>query len=412
MNLSLFIAKRYFRSKKKKNFIQVIAIISMVAVAVGTAALIIVLSVFNGLEELIRDSYNTFDPEIKVMPVKGKSFVFSDSIKQEVAKIEGVKIITEVIEDNALVRYREAQMVVKLKGVSDNFIDQHRIDRAMVYGDLALKKGNTNYAILGRGVQYVLSVSPTDEFYALRFFYPKQSTVNRSGGLSLTTGNLYNQKNILPGGVFAIEQQFDANYVIVPLAFTNDLFNYGDKRTALEIKTTNEESVGSVQKKLQAVLGTEFEVLNSDEQHSGLLRAIKIEKFFVYLTFSFILAIASFNIFFSLSMLAIDKQKDISVLFTMGANNSMVRSIFLFEGAIIAFAGAAIGLVAALIICWIQQTFGIVSMGMQTAIVDAYPVKMQVSDFIITAISIITITFFASYRPAAIASGTEIKDYL
>jgi lipoprotein-releasing system permease protein len=170
--------------------------------------------------------------------------------------------------------------------------------------------------------------------------------------------------------------------------------------------------VGDVQQNLQAILGNQFEVLNSDEQHAGLLRAIKIEKLFVYLTFSFILAIASFNIFFSLSMLAIEKQKDIAMLFAMGATHRTVKSIFIYEGTIIAFTGAAAGLVMALALCWVQQTFGIVSMGMQTAIVDAYPVKMQFTDFLFTAFSIIVITFFAAYRPATIASHTEIKDYL
>jgi lipoprotein-releasing system permease protein len=411
LNLSLFIAKRYFRSKKKRNFIQVISIISMMAVAIGTAALIIVLSVFNGLEELIRDSYNTFDPEIKVVPAQGKSFVVTDSLLNSLSAVEGIDIITEVIEDNALALYRDAQMLIKLKGVSNNFIDQHRIDKAMVYGELNLQKGNVNYAILGRGVQYALSIAPADEFYALRIYYPKKSGLSSVRSINLS-GNAYNQKSILPGGVFAIEQQFDSQYVIVPLSFAQELFDYEDRRTALEIKTTPESSVREVQQKLQSLLGSAFKVLNSDEQHAGLLRAIKIEKLFVYLTFSFILAIASFNIFFSLSMLAIEKKKDVAMLFAMGATRRTVKSIFLYEGAIIALTGATIGLVIALALCWVQQEFGIVSMGMQTAIVDAYPVKMQFSDFFFTALSIIVITFFAAYRPASIASHTEIKDYL
>ena len=411
MNLSLFIAKRYFRSKKKRNFIQVISIISMMAVAIGTAALIIVLSVFNGLEELIRDSYNTFDPEIKVVPAQGKSFVVTDSLMNTLSQIEGVDIITEVIEDNAVARYRDAHTLVKLKGVSKNFIDQHRIDKAIVYGELNLQKGNVNYAILGRGVQYALSIAPADEFYALRIYYPKKSGLSSVRSINLS-GNAYNQKSILPGGVFAIEQQFDSQYVIVPLSFAQELFDYEDRRTALEIKTTPESSVREVQQKLQSLLGNAFKVLNSDEQHAGLLRAIKIEKLFVYLTFSFILAIASFNIFFSLSMVAIEKKKDVAMLFAMGATRRTVKSIFLYEGAIIALTGATIGLVIALALCWVQQEFGIVSMGMQTAIVDAYPVKMQFSDFFFTAVSIIVITFFAAYRPASIASHTEIKDYL
>ncbi len=383
----------------------------MIAVAVGTAALIIVLSVFNGLEDLIRSSYNTFDPELKVVPAQGKSFVLTDSLYSRLSAIGGVDIITEVIEDNALARYRDATMIVNLKGVSNNFIDQHRIDRAMIHGELALQKENVNYAILGQGVQYMLSIAPADEFYPIKMYYPKKSGLGTAGGLSLS-GNPYNQEGILPGGVFAIEDPIDSKYVIVPLGFAQKLFGYDNRRTALEIKTTEESSEREVQQNLRSLLGDEFEVLNSDEQHAGLLRAIKIEKLFVYLTFTFILAIASFNIFFSLSMLAIEKKKDIAMLFAMGATRRTVKSIFVYEGAIIAITGAAVGLVIALLLCWAQQEFGIVSMGMQTAIVDAYPVKMQFTDFFFTAISIIIITFFAAYRPASIASHTEIKDYL
>ncbi|WPP53513.1 ABC transporter permease [Catalinimonas niigatensis] len=410
MNLSLLIARRYFRSKNKKNFIQVISNISMIGVAIGTMALVVVLSVFNGLEDLIRESYNTFDPEIKIVPQTGKSFDVSDSLINVIQQLEGVSLVTEVIEDNALVRYQDAQMVVKLKGVSENFVAQDRLNKAMVHGELILEKEGKNFAILGRGVQYTLSVSPSNDFYALQVFSPKRETESGFNPDPMT--RYFKRRNIMPGGVFAIEKQFDANYVIVPLDFAANLFDYTGKRTALEIKTTDEESINRVQDRLQETLGNHLKVLNSDEQHESLLRAIKIEKLFVYLTFSFILAVASFNIFFSLSMLAIDKKKDIAMLIAMGANKKVVRSVFLNEGAIIAFIGTISGLTVGFIICWTQQTFGLVSMGMQTAIVDAYPVKMQFSDFFFTAVSITIITFLASYRPASIAARTEVKDFL
>ncbi|WKN33324.1 FtsX-like permease family protein [Porifericola rhodea] len=410
MNLSLLIARRYFRSKKKKNFIQVISNISMVGVAIGTMALVIVLSVFNGLENLIRESYNTFDPEIKVIPSEGKSFSVSDSLIQAIQNLEGIALVTEVIEDNALVRYQGAQMVVKLKGVSGNFVEQGRLDKAMVHGELALEKDGKNFAILGRGVQYTLSVSPTNDFYALQIYSPKRE--RESGFNPDPMTRYFKRRNIMPGGVFAIEKQFDANYVIVPLDFAANLFDYTGQRTALEIKTAEGIKISKVQDQLQEVLGDSMQVLNSDQQHESLLRAIKIEKLFVYLTFSFILAVASFNIFFSLSMLAIDKKKDIAMLIAMGASKKIVRSIFLYEGAIIAFIGTVSGLTVGLLVCWAQQTFGLISMGMQTAIVDAYPVKMQFTDFFYTAISITIITFLASYRPASIAARTEVKDFL
>lgn len=409
MKLPLFIARRYFFTRRKKSFIQFLTLISVVGVAVGTAALIIVLSVFNGLEDLIRTAYNTFDPELKITPAKGKSFEITDSLRQVVEQVEGVDVVTEVIEDNALVKFRNAQTVVKLKGVSESFLQQSKLSRGLVNGELKLKDDKRPYAIIGRGIQYVLSIPPDNDFYAMQVFYPKR--LQRRGSLN-PGGSFVNQRNIMPAGIFAVEQQYDASYVIVPLSFAEQLMDYQNRRTGLEVKSAGNFTTGQVQEALQQVLGSAFQVLNSDQQHASLLRAIKIEKLFVYLTFSFILAVASFNIFFSLSMLAIDKQKDMSVLFTMGATHRAIRSIFLQEGAIIAFSGAALGLMGGFIVCFLQQEYGFVSMGMQTAIVDAYPVQMQFSDFLFTALSIILITIVASFRPAVLAARVDVKEYI
>lgn len=379
----------------------------MVGVAIGTMALVIVLSVFNGLEDLIRSLYSSFDPEIKITASTGKSFEIDDHFLEKINNVKGVDIVTEVIEDNAYARYRDAEMVVKIKGVGNNFIDQQRIDQTIVHGELKLKKEGINYAIIGRGVQYMLGISPSNDFYTLQLFYPKNI---RPGSLSAT--NIYNQRNILPGAIFAIEKQYDESYVFVPLDFAQELMEYGNKRTSLEIKASPGANIRTLQNSLKELLGEDFKVLNSDEQHSGLLRAIKIEKLFVFITFSFILAVASFNIFFSLTMLAIDKKKDIAILYAMGATDKIIRGVFLKEGALIAFIGAASGLGLGLLICWLQQTYGLVSMGMQTSVLDAYPVKMKFTDFIYTGLSIILITFLASFRPAILATKANIKDNL
>jgi len=335
----------------------------MIGVAIGTMALVIVLSVFNGLEDLIRSLYSSFDPEIKVTAITGKSFIVEDSLLTKISEIEGVEIVTEVIEDNAYVRYRDSELIVKIKGVGDNFTEQNRMDNTIVHGELKLKREGINYALIGRGVQYALGISPDNDFYTLQIFYPKNI---RPG--SLNPSSLYSQKNILPGGIFAIEKQYDESYIFVPLDFAVSLMDYGNKRTSLEIKTTEQASISDVQANLKRILGNEFQILNSDEQHSSLLRAIKIEKLFVFITFSFILAVASFNIFFSLTMLAIDKKKDIAILYAIGATDKIVKNIFLKEGAIIAFTGAITGLLLGLIICWLQETYGLVSMGMQTSV--------------------------------------------
>lgn len=376
----------------------------MLGVAIGTAALVIVLSVFNGLEDLIRSLHSTFDPEIKVTSTMGKSFEINDALYGELSTIEGIEVITEVIEDIALVKYRDAPTIVKIKGVSENFLNQTQLGNSIVAGELKLHEKGVDYAIIGRGIQYALSISPSNEFYTLQVFYPRNVRVG-----TIDPSKLYNRKNILPGAIFAIEKQYDENYIFVPLDFASDLFEYGNKRSSLEIKTKPEARISQVQSNIKAALGDDFQVLNRDEQHSTLLKAIHIEKLFVFITFSFILAIASFNIFFSLTMLAIDKKKDIAVLYALGANDSIIKKIFIAEGAIIAFSGAIFGLLIGLLVCWTQQTFGIVSMGMQTSVLDAYPVKMQFQDFLYTAISIIIITFLASYRPAQIATRSQLK---
>lgn len=374
----------------------------MLVVAVGTIALIVVLSVFNGLEGLIRTLYSTFDAELRIVPEKGKTFELTDELIALVEQTEGVAFITEVAEDNALVRYQDAEKVVKIKGVSKEFMEQQRLDRAIVQGELRFKNGEVPLAILGAGVRNELSVSLENDFYVLRLYYPRNV---RPG--TLDPSKYYIQQNIKPGGVFSIEKQYDDNYIFVPLDFALRLFDYGSRRSALEIATSPEVSVRKVQNRLRESLPPGLLVQNSDEQHSSLLRAIYIEKLFVYIAFTFILAVASFNIFFALTMLAIDKRKDIAVLFSMGASKKLVRNIFLAEGAIIALTGAIIGLVVGISIVLLQEQFGLVGMGMQTAVESAYPVKLQWTDLLFTSISIILITFLASFRPATIASNTS-----
>ena len=376
-----------------------ISIISMLIVAICTAALIIVLSVFNGLEGLLRSLYGSFDPQIKIEATKGKSFIFSDSLSRAIQNVEGVDIVTEVIEDYAYVKYRDADMVATIKGVSENFLEQNRIDTAIVSGELKLKENDVNYAIIGRGVQYSLSIMPGSDIYPLQVHYIKDV---KPGSIDIS--NLYSRRNILPGSVFAIEKNYDENYIFVPLEFARDLLDYGNKRTSLEIKVKEGFSIHKVEQDLTDKLGDDFKVLDNEEQHADLYKLLNLEKLFVFIAFSFIMAVGSINIFFALTMLAIDKKKDISILYAMGAGNRLIKSIFVSEGAIISLGGAAMGLVLGGLICWLQQTFGIVSMGMETSVMENYPVEMKVTDFVYTSLSLIFITLIISYRPAVIAT--------
>lgn len=370
-------------------------------------SLVIVLSVFNGLEDLIRELNQSFDPELKIEPVKGKSFEVSDKFLEGIKQVEGVEIVTQVVEDNAYVKYKDDEMVVKLKGVENNFVDHHRLDQNIVQGRLVLEEDGVNYAVIARGVQSALSINRLNNMYTLQFYYPKRG---RTSGLN--PANLTNHRVILPSGVYAIEKQYDMNYVFVPLEFAVSLLEYGNRRTSLEIKVASNYTISDVKENIKKHLGSGFNVLTSEEIHADFFKVLKIEKLFVFITFSFILAIASFNIFFSLTMLAIDKKRDIAILSSYGATKRLVKSIFLTEGALISFLGAFLGLFLGLMVCLIQQQFGVVSMGMATAVVDAYPVKMQFPDFFYTGLSIITITILASYRPAIIASRITIQGNL
>jgi lipoprotein-releasing system permease protein len=403
LNLSYFIAARYFRSKKKRNFITVLSTISMIGVAVGTMALVIVMSVFNGLEDLIKSLFASFDAELKIEVVEGKSFLISEEWLDCIRNLEGVAILTEVIEDNALLDYNGHQMVARIKGVSDNFLDQGRFSKGYFWGDTTLGDELRPAAILGRGVGFFLSVNLEDVNVPLKVFYPKAP---RSAA-SIDPTQLYASGILDPVAFFSVERQFDDEYVIAPLAFTRDLLNYGDKRTSLEIKVEDGMSINKVQSTLKAHLGPKFLVKNTDEQHAGLLRTVKLEKLFVFLTLTFILAIASFNIFFSLSMLAIEKKKDIAVLKAMGAPDRLIRSIFLKQGALIAFSGAIIGLIMGYFVCWMQEIFGLVSLGISSAVVDAYPIKIIWTDFLWISLAVIAITMVASWRPAWIASQVD-----
>ena len=379
----------------------------MIIVSICTAALIVVLSVFNGLEGLLRSMYSSFDPEIKIEAARGKTFEVDSAFLADIKNIEGVDIVTEVIEDYVYVRYRESNMVVTIKGVSENFIDQKRIDDAIVSGDLKLKDGNINYAIIGQGVQYMLTISPGNDLYPLQVHYTKDV---KPGQLDIS--KLYSKKSILVGSVFAIEKNYDENYIFVPLSFTEELLEYKNKRTSLEIKTSSGSNISTVQNQLKGKLGEDFKVLNNDEQHADLYKLLNLEKLFVFIAFSFILLVGSINIFFALSMLAIDKKKDIAVLYSLGATDQLIRRIFIFEGSIISLGGALIGLILGGLVCLAQQNFGLVSMGMETSILENYPVELQIQDFIYTFISLVVITLLISYRPAIIATRYGMLKHL
>ena len=404
MDLPYRIAKRYFFSRNKRSFISLIARIAMTGVAVGTMAMVVVLSVFNGMEDLNRKIFKTFDSDIKITPLEGKRFVVSDSLIKAIETVEGVRIVTQVIEDNALARYGNQQTIIRLKGVDSSFMSRRQLDTALIEGSLRLYGNNgTPYAIIAEGVRNALSISLAEILTPVELLYPKSGTKT----LNLTSSEAFNQIPIRPGGIFFIESRYD-DYIIAPLAIVESLMQYQGQRSALEIQTIPGYSEKDVSEVLAEKLGKNYVVKDRDSLNADLLRAIRVEKLFVAVTLSLIILVAAINIFFSLSMLAIEKKKDVTMLYALGATPAMIRKIFLAEGAIVAFSGATVGLIMGIGLCWMQMQYGFISMGMTTSLVDAYPVKLIWGDIFFTGAIIVIITLAVSYIPARRAAETGL----
>ena len=400
-----FIAKRYLFSKEKKNFIHIITLISVLGVAVATMALVVILSVFNGLEDLLRTVFRSFDPDLKVMPVKGKSFIVNNSKIGELLDIEGVLNVNPIVEDNALLKYENSQLVIKFKGVPDDYFASNQLDSILVEGNMLLSKDDKKYAIVGRGVHYYLNINLKNEFVPLQFWYPKLDQKQ-----ILDPEKAFNRLNVLPSGVFAVEKQFDDNYVFLPINDAIELMGYGHRRSYLELKLQKDYNVQEMKEKVQAIVGKEFSVLDEDEQHASLMKAIKVEKSFVFITFIVIIAIAALNILFSLTLTAIEKKKDVALLKAIGASTVFVRKVFVYQGFMIGLFGTILGLSVGYVICVLQEKYGFISMGMESALVDAYPIKVQGLDFLIVGLVVFIITVALGYKPALEASKQNLDE--
>jgi lipoprotein-releasing system permease protein len=397
LNLQFFIAKRYLLSKKTHNIINIISGISVTGITVGTMALIIVLSVFNGFESLVESLYNTFDPDLKITANVGKTFNAPDLPKYEILNIPGVVRYTEVIEENALLRYHSKQYLATIKGVSPDFEHLGGLDSMVVEGRAILQRDSFNFAVPGYGIAYFLGIDlniPTD---LLDVYMP-----NRTGNIgSLSPEESFTSEPIMVSGIFSVQQDFDSKFVIVPLRFARQLTGYSDELTSVEIGLKPGTDVDQVQSKLAELTGGKFKVKNRFQQQEVLYKIMKSEKLAIFLILSFILLIATFNVIGSLSMLILDKKKDIAVLRSLGANDRLIRRIFFTEGLLITFSGAIVGLILGLIICWLQQRFGLLKLqtGAGTFVVDAYPVKMMFSDFALVFVTVSAIGMAAAWYP-------------
>jgi len=317
-------------------------------VAIGTIALIVVLSVFNGFDNLVQSLFNSFDPDLKITSVIGKTFPANNEKIQMLEKADGILFLTKVVEENALLKYDERQYIATIKGVDENFVKMSGIDSMIIDGDFTLVKEGKPYAVIGQGVAVNLAVG-------LNFISPVIFYVPRNTKLiSMNPATAFNRKYIFPSGIFAIQQDFDSEYVIVPLFFARDLLGYTNEVSSIEIKVDPAYETSVVQENIRELVGPDFSVKNRFEQQELLYKIMKSEKWAIFFILTFILVVASFNIIGSLTMLIIEKKRDIGVLRSMGASLSMLRRIFLFEGWMISLLGAFSGLILGTLICWIR----------------------------------------------------------
>ena len=399
MNLSLFIAKRFFFSKKK-SFINFLSITAFLGVLVGTSSLIIVLSVFNGLEDLLKSLYINFNPEIKIVSNNSKYFIKNEEYITKINKIEGVDFVSKVIEDRAIASYNGYEIPVYIKGVDSSFSLQNRLNNNIVEGNFTLKKDSSSYAIVGRGIKYKMSLNLKDNFNNLILYSVSPDFSFIPSGIQKQP---FNQLSIIPSGVFAIEQQIDNNYIISSLNFAEKLFKKKNKITALELKINEKEDNDKIKTEIRNIVGGDYSVLTIEEQHSDLYKILKTEKLIVFIIFSFILIISSFNIFFLLSMHAIDKKRDLSILLSLGLTEKSIKKIFYFESIIISVLGIIIGGFLGVLLCVLQNEYGLVSLGMETAIIKYYPVTVKLSDLIMIVSIVFFISIVASIKPSLIA---------
>lgn len=394
MNLPFFLAKKYYFSRRKRGFIDFISLLSMLGVCVGTAALVIILSVFNGLEDLNRQIFKTIDPDLKISSLDGRPFRLSEQSVQALTSTKGVRYITPVIEENALARYGGAQMVVLLRGVDASFQQNSSLAKATVQGILLTEEKGYSFAFIGGGVYRGLNVNIADFQLPLEIWYPKNQKIN-----VLDPESNIQEVSITVSGVFTIEQRYD-NLVYLPIQVVDSLTEKKGKHSYVEVYVTEDTTPENVKKILQSDLGKQLKIQTRDEQNEALFRAIRIEKLFIFLSLLLIIGIASFNIFFSLTMLVIDKQEDIRTLRAIGAPSRLVFQTFLREGILITWIGGFLGILLGLLICWIQLQYGLVGMGMASAIIDQYPVIIVWSDILFIVLGISLIGVIVSVFPA------------
>ncbi len=400
MNLSFKIAKRYFFSRKSGgsfNLITILSGVSLLGYIVGAAALIVVLSVFNGFEVLFQSMYHNFDSDMQVSATVGKTFHIKQIPLQEIKHIQGIEKVSMVLEENVLLKYNERQNLATVKGVDDQFVSLTGLDSCMVAGTLLLQEGDSsNFAVVGQGVGYQLSINPGDMFTGLQIFVPNRGEVdvlNPSGAFSRST--------IFPIGVFSVQEEVDNKYIIVPLRFLHQLLNRPDEYSSVELSLHSNANQEQVKHELENLFGTNFTVKNRFEQREAFYKVMKSEKLISYFILFFILLIAAGNTIGSLYILVIEKKRDLHILSALGFTGNRARRVFMLHGLLMAGTGSAIGLLLGISICYLQEQYGLIKLDQAASFMfNSYPLELRWGDAVLVFVTVLSLGLITAVYPA------------
>jgi lipoprotein-releasing system permease protein len=403
--LNFLFAWRYFKSKKSTNAINIISWISVVAIGVGTAALIIVLSVFNGFEDLVKSLYGDFYSDLKLSASQGKICKLSKEQIEQIRKVKGVTGISLIAEEKAVLKNEDAQSIIFLKGVDEHYGSVNKVNTHIARGKYDLGNLDKPAIVIGAGIESAVDVDPETNFYPLVVYLPNRKAT------SLKTEDALFSDNIDVSGTFTVQQEFDNKYAFTNLAFMKYMLDMQpDEYTGAEIATAgDDDAIDDVKKDLRKLLGNNYKVESRYEQNQSLYTVMQMEKWVIYAILCLILVVAAFNMIGALTMLVLEKQKDIAVLKAMGANREYIQSIFLSEGLVLATVGGVSGILLAIGVCYLQLKFKFIKLTGGTFIIDYYPVKLIPSDFVLVAATVFFVSMLAAWLPSRKAAAQEFS---
>lgn len=393
---ALFISLRYLFSKKKHNIINVISIVSMLGIMVSSAALIVVLSVFNGMQDMIGGWFNAFNPDFEITLVEGKSFEVDSFPKAKIAQLPEVAAVSEVVSDMVLTTYQERQELLRIKGVDVQYKDRNHYDDILIDGTFDFYRGDQPCAVIGTVAAGKLLIH-LNSYDRLKLYYPKRTKKNLANPT-----DAFNTQYLYPTGVFCTNTSYDQDYVFCPIEFARDLMMYQGQATSMEVQLKNFADYQKVQDKIQNIVSDKYKIQNKYQQEASLFKTMQSEKLVIYVILAFILLVAAFNIIGSLGMLILEKQNDTAILRSMGASQGLVQRIFLYEGMATSLLGGIGGMLLGALICFLQQTFHIVKLGGADSnyLIQYYPIQMHALDFLIVLATILVISLLTSFLPA------------